>query len=82
MELADSDRAILDFEAAAPRNIGIKEEKIRAQLGLTPIRYYHRLNMLIDAPAASREYPQLVARLQRLRQLRADQRDGAAGKVG
>nr|WP_083584181.1 DUF3263 domain-containing protein [Corynebacterium sp. NML130628] len=66
-QLSDSDRAILNFEAHAPRAIGAKEEAITTQLGLTPVRYYQKLNLLLDAPSALAEFPQLVRRLQRLR---------------
>ncbi|AKK04018.1 DUF3263 domain-containing protein [Corynebacterium epidermidicanis] len=72
MELTDLDRDLLRFEQSAPRNIGLKEERIRRELGMSPLRYYHRLNLLIDAPAAASEFPQLTARLRRLRQQRAD----------
>lgn len=67
MELSDVDRQLLEFEARSPRRPGIKEDAIRQQLGLTPMRYYYRLDRLIDSPAALREYPQLVNRLARLR---------------
>ena len=66
-QLSDSDRAILTFEAHAPRAIGSKEEAITTQLGLTPVRYYQKLNLLLDDPSALSEFPQLVRRLQRLR---------------
>ncbi|BDZ37541.1 hypothetical protein GCM10025863_01550 [Microbacterium suwonense] len=39
-ELSDRDRAILTLEAAWPRHGGMKEETIRAQLGMSPARYY------------------------------------------
>ncbi|MDU0479008.1 DUF3263 domain-containing protein [Staphylococcus chromogenes] len=73
MQLTDEDRALLTFESNAPRNIGMKEENIREQFGISPMRYYHRLNQLIDTPAASAEFPQLVSRLRRLRDQRADE---------
>ena len=65
--LSDADLAILDFEARAPRSVGAKEEAIRRELGIAPIRYYQRLNKLIDAADALAARPQLVLRLQRLR---------------
>ena len=37
--LSDLDAAILDFEETAPRSIGRKEEAIRAQLDISPVRY-------------------------------------------
>ena len=49
-ELSDFDSRILLFEENAPRSLGRKEEAIRAELGLSPTRYYQRLNTLIDVP--------------------------------
>lgn len=71
--LSDADLAVLDFEARAPRAVGAKEEAIRRDLGLAPVRYYQRLNILLDSPDALEARPQLVRRLQRLR----DDRPGA-----
>lgn len=65
--LADDDLALLDFEARAPRSLGAKEEAIRRELGISPVRYFQRLNGLLDSPAALAARPQLVRRLQRLR---------------
>ncbi|MEX3504621.1 DUF3263 domain-containing protein [Corynebacterium sp. LK2510] len=65
--LSPDDLAILDFEASAPRAVGAKEEAIRQRLDLTPVRYYQRLNVLLDAPEALAARPQLVRRLQRIR---------------
>ena len=48
--LSDLDAAILNFEETAPRSIGRKEEAIRAQLDISPVRYHQRLNLLLDAP--------------------------------
>ena len=55
--LSDLDAAILDFEETAPRSIGRKEEAIRAQLDISPVRYHQRLNLLLDAPAAAQSHP-------------------------
>lgn len=65
--LADDDLALLDFEARAPRPLGAKEEAIRRELGISPVRYFQRLNGLLDSPDALAARPQLVRRLQRLR---------------
>ena len=40
MPLTDTDRALLDFESQWQRHGGAKEEAIRAELALTPARYY------------------------------------------
>ncbi|AGS35759.1 hypothetical protein B841_11435 [Corynebacterium maris DSM 45190] len=75
-ELSDIDARILAFEERAPRSIGAKEESIRAELGISPVRYYQRLNLLIDLPAAMQEHPTLTARLRRIRDRRAQEREG------
>lgn len=65
-----SDLAILDFAGRAPRSLGAREDAIRAELGISPFRYYQKLNSLIDSPDALAERPQLVRRLQRIREQR------------
>ena len=65
--LDDASLAILTFETTAPRSVGAKEEAIRRELGMAPIRYYQRLNILLDNSEALAAEPQLVRRLQRLR---------------
>ncbi|MCS4536136.1 DUF3263 domain-containing protein [Corynebacterium sp. HS2168-gen11] len=60
--------ALLDFEEKAPKSMSAKQEAIRQQLGLTPITYYQCLNMALDDPAMLEKYPQLVARLRRIRE--------------
>ena len=79
--LSDLDAAILDFEETAPRSIGHKEEAIRAQLDISPVRYHQRLNLLLDAPAAAQSHPLLVARLRRLREERENTRRAARGNT-
>lgn len=69
--LTPDDFAILDFEADAPRSLGAKEEAIRRRLGMSPVRYYQRLNVLLDSAEALAARPQLVRRLQRVRDARA-----------
>lgn len=78
-ELSDIDARILAFEKRAPRSIGAKEEAIRAELGLSPVRYYQRLNLLIDVPAAMAAHPVLLGRLRRIRDRRAGERQRAEG---
>ncbi|UWF77049.1 MULTISPECIES: DUF3263 domain-containing protein [Microbacterium] len=73
-ELTDRDRAILALEAAWPRHGGMKEETIRAQLGMSPARYYQLLGRLIDSEAALEHDPLLVRRLRRIRDTRSAQR--------
>lgn len=68
--LSDRDRAILGFEGAWSRHAGAKEEAIRAELGLSPARYYQLLGRLIDRSASLEHDPMLVKRLRRLRDQR------------
>jgi hypothetical protein len=78
--LTDRDLAILAFEAEWRRHAGAKEEAIRADLGLSPARYYQLLGRLIDTADAQAHDPMLVKRLRRLRDARARARnDRAAG---
>ncbi|MGB4137137.1 MAG: DUF3263 domain-containing protein [Microbacterium sp.] len=75
-DLTDRDRAILALEAAWPRHGGAKEEAIRAQLGMSPARYYQLLARLVETEQALEHDPLLVRRLRRLRDSRADRRAG------
>ena len=68
--LSDRERAILDFEGQWRRHAGAKEEAIRAELGLSPARYYQLLGRLIDEVAALAYDPMLVKRLRRTRDAR------------
>lgn len=75
--------AILAFERQWWRHAGAKEEAIRAEFGLSAARYYQLLNAVIDSPAALREDPMLVKRLQRARDARTRARAARAfGTVG
>lgn len=68
--LTERDLAILEFESAWTRHAGAKEEAIRAELGLSPARYYQLLGRLIDTTAAQQHDPMLVKRLRRIRDAR------------
>ena len=70
MPLTDRERAILDFEGEWRRHAGAKEEAIRADLGMSPARYYQLLGRLIDTAEAQQHDPMLVKRLRRLRDAR------------
>ncbi|WP_438352292.1 DUF3263 domain-containing protein [Microbacterium sp. CJ88] len=70
MPLSDRDRALLAFEAEWTRHAGAKEEAIRAELELTPARYYQLLGRLIDTADALAHDPMLVKRLRRVRDTR------------
>lgn len=76
--LSDRDLAILAFESEWRRHAGAKEEAIRADLGMSPARYYQLLGRLIDTAEAQAQDPMLVKRLRRLRDARARQRESRA----
>ena len=63
---------LLAFEETAPKSIGAKEDAIRTQLGLSPVR--------IDLPEVMAQYPQLTARLRRIRDQRATERTTGLSK--
>lgn len=65
---------VVEFENSAPKTLGAKEEAIRKQLGLSPIRYYQLLNIAIDMPEIIEKFPVLTARLRRIRDSREQQR--------
>lgn len=73
-ELTERDRAVLAMEIAWPRHSGAKEEVIRAQLGMSAVRYYQLLGRLIESEAALEYDPMLVRRLRRIRDSRASVR--------
>lgn len=78
MPLSDRDRSLLDFEARWTGHSGAKEEAVRAELSLTPARYYQLLGRLIDSAEAVAYDPLLV---HRLRRLRASGRRAGAGRA-
>ncbi|GAB3298072.1 DUF3263 domain-containing protein [Parasphingorhabdus pacifica] len=73
----ETDHAILSFEGEWWRYAGNKERVIQERFGLSPVRYYQRLNRLLDHPDALAEHPALVNRLLRLRDSRAERRVAA-----
>ena len=73
-ELTDRDREILSFEREWWKHVGAKERQIRDRFEVSATRYYQILNELIARPAAMREDPMLVRRLQRMRTARQKQR--------
>lgn len=79
-ELGRHDLEILDFERQWWKYAETKEAGIRERLGLSPIRYYRRLNWIVDQPQALAHDPLLVRRLSRTRQAR--QRDRTVRRLG
>lgn len=71
--LTDKDVAILELEGRWWKYAGSKEQAIRDDLHLSPVRYYQRLNQLLESEAALKHDPVLVNRCRRLR-LKASRR--------
>jgi hypothetical protein len=74
------DLEILDFERQWWKYADTKETGIRERLGLSPVRYYRRLNWIIDQPEGLAHDPLLVRRLSRTRLAR--QRDRSVRRLG
>jgi hypothetical protein len=72
--LDDLALAILQMESRHYRRIGAKHAAIRDELGISPTRYFQRLNQLLDDPEAIAVAPMVVRRLQRVRDRAAEQR--------
>lgn len=62
-------REVLEFEREAPEGAA-KHRAIRERFGISPGRYYQRLNQVLDLPHVAGFDPLLVARLRRLRDRR------------
>lgn len=78
-QLSENDAALLDFEATWFAEMVPKEQAIMERFGLSSARYYQRLNLLIDSPAALQHQPLLVKRLRRMRSQR--QADRSASRL-
>ncbi|KAB1650497.1 DUF3263 domain-containing protein [Pseudoclavibacter endophyticus] len=74
-ELTSFEREVLAFEAAHPRHSSAKEDAIRRRFNRSVAQYYQILATLIEAPAALAHDPLVVARLRRVRDARAAERD-------
>ena len=74
----DLDARVLAFEQAHPQIGPAKNEAIRSQLGLTPVRYYQLVARLAESAEALQSDPVLVHRLRRLREQHARERDDRA----
>lgn len=63
---------ILAWEDRYPwRYAGAKEQAIKAELDLTPTRYYQLLRLALDDPTAIAQYPSTAARMRRLMESRS-----------
>ena len=64
--MREIDRKVLEFERRFYRYQGLKEDAIRKELGITPMRYTQILNALAHDPEAIAEYPQITKRVRRI----------------
>jgi hypothetical protein len=81
VSLSDDDLGLLRFESRPWRSGPAKAAAIIEQFGCTPVRYYQRLNQLVDTPAAHAAAPLLVGRLRRIRDRRAAGIHGRRGRT-
>lgn len=70
MTLSATDAAVLDFERLTWRYSGARESAIWERFGWSATRHAQVVSRLLDDPAALAYDPQLVLRLQRLRDRR------------
>ena len=80
--LTDADRTILDLAAREPAYVhpGAFEQAVIEATGRSVTRFWQRVNVLLDDPAAWDYAPVTLARLSRQRQAR--QRSRAARRAG
>lgn len=67
VELSERDIAMLKFERQWWRNPALKNEMIRREFGVSPVRYFQQLNGVISRPEALDFDPALVRTLLRRR---------------
>ncbi|MHC9291989.1 DUF3263 domain-containing protein [Mycobacterium sp. LTG2003] len=65
--LTEQDRTMLDLEREWWATQGGKESAIVERIAVNPVRYYQRLNRLVETEAALAYDPVTVNRLRRLR---------------
>ena len=75
----DLDQKTLEFERRWWKYPGAKDAAIREEFDESPVRYYQRLNVLIDRPEAAAYDVLTVKRLRRLRDQRAERRAARSG---
>lgn len=66
--LSGREIAMLEFERQWWRNPALKNEQIRQEFGVSPVRYFQQLNALISRPDALDFDPSLVRTLLRRRE--------------
>lgn len=68
--LTHADIRLLEFEDTHPRRTGLKHDAILHRLGMSPARYYQRLEQLARQPVVADRYPRLAERIGRQEQRR------------
>jgi hypothetical protein len=71
--LSGDELAMLRFAGQWWLNPAAKEHAITERFGIAPVRFYQRVNALLDRPAAAATEPVIVARLRRIRAARGVQ---------
>lgn len=66
--LTEQERLLLDFELRNWISQGAKENAIYQELKMSAIKYWQHINRLLNRRATLREYPQIVSRLDKIRQ--------------
>ena len=72
--LTHSDIQLLEFEDTHPRRSGLKNDAILHRLGMSPARYYQRLDALVRQEAVRDRYPRLADRIARSSQRHQEER--------
>ena len=72
--LTHADIRLLEFEDTHPRRTGLKNDAIIHRLGMSPARYYERLDHLARQQAVLDRYPRVAARIERASARRTEQR--------
>lgn len=72
--LTHADIQLLEFEDAHPRRTGLKNDAILHRLGMSPARYYQRLDQLARQQAVADRFPRLADRVARQSQRRQQER--------
>lgn len=74
------EEAVFDIEREFPTYGGIKDDVIRSRLDISPITYFQVLNALMKRPEALEREPQIIGRLQRIREQKKAQNTHRPGQ--
>jgi hypothetical protein len=72
--LTHADIQLLEFEDTHPRRTGLKNDAIIHRLGMSPARYYQRLEQLARQQAVQDRWPRLADRVTRSMERRRQER--------